>query len=73
MHVSTELVNQQYLHLSPFIEIGGCKQIGGGDGVADTPAEKEANYGTALQSFEILRYNYKDIFISSFVFIMYNC
>jgi len=24
---------------------GGCKQIGGGDGVADTPAEKEANYG----------------------------
>jgi hypothetical protein len=24
---------------------GGCRQIGGGDGVADTPAEKEANYG----------------------------
>lgn len=24
---------------------GGCKEIGGGDGVADTPAEKEANYG----------------------------
>jgi len=24
---------------------GGCREIGGGDGVADTPAEKEANYG----------------------------
>jgi len=24
---------------------GGCRGIGGGDGVADTPAEKEANYG----------------------------
>jgi len=24
---------------------GGCFQIGGGDGVDDTPAEKEANYG----------------------------
>lgn len=24
---------------------GGCHQIGGGDGVADTPAEKQANYG----------------------------
>jgi len=24
---------------------GGCRQIGGGDGVTDTPAEKEANYG----------------------------
>jgi len=24
---------------------GGCRQIGGGDGVDDTPAEKEANYG----------------------------
>jgi len=24
---------------------GGCNQFGGGDGVADTPAEKEANYG----------------------------
>lgn len=24
---------------------GGCRQIGGGDGVEDTPAEKEANYG----------------------------
>lgn len=23
---------------------GGCREIGGGDGVADTPAEKEANY-----------------------------
>lgn len=24
---------------------GGCREIGGGDGVDDTPAEKEANYG----------------------------
>lgn len=24
---------------------GGCTEIGGGDGVADTPAEKQANYG----------------------------
>jgi hypothetical protein len=24
---------------------GGCRQFGGGDGVDDTPAEKEANYG----------------------------
>jgi hypothetical protein len=24
---------------------GGCREFGGGDGVADTPAEKEANYG----------------------------
>jgi len=24
---------------------GGCREIGGGDGVADTPAEKQANYG----------------------------
>jgi hypothetical protein len=24
---------------------GGCREIGGGDGVTDTPAEKEANYG----------------------------
>jgi len=24
---------------------GGCREIGGGDGVKDTPAEKEANYG----------------------------
>jgi len=24
---------------------GGCRQFGGGDGVADTPAEKQANYG----------------------------
>jgi hypothetical protein len=24
---------------------GGCREVGGGDGVADTPAEKEANYG----------------------------
>jgi len=24
---------------------GGCREIGGGDGVADTPPEKEANYG----------------------------
>jgi len=24
---------------------GGCHEFGGGDGVADTPAEKEANYG----------------------------
>lgn len=24
---------------------GGCREIGGGDGVADTPAEKSANYG----------------------------
>jgi len=24
---------------------GGCREFGGGDGVSDTPAEKEANYG----------------------------
>jgi hypothetical protein len=24
---------------------GGCREFGGGDGVTDTPAEKEANYG----------------------------
>eukprot|EP00604_Paraphysomonas_vestita_P004277 CAMPEP_0174825180 /NCGR_PEP_ID=MMETSP1107-20130205/42505_1 /TAXON_ID=36770 /ORGANISM="Paraphysomonas vestita, Strain GFlagA" /LENGTH=283 /DNA_ID=CAMNT_0016056553 /DNA_START=900 /DNA_END=1751 /DNA_ORIENTATION=- len=24
---------------------GGCREVGGGDGVSDTPAEKEANYG----------------------------
>ena len=24
---------------------GGCRGIGGGDGVQDTPAEKQANYG----------------------------
>jgi len=24
---------------------GGCRELGGGDGVDDTPAEKEANYG----------------------------
>jgi hypothetical protein len=24
---------------------GGCREIGGGDGVADNPAEKQANYG----------------------------
>jgi len=24
---------------------GGCSEIGGGDGVSDTPAEKQANYG----------------------------
>jgi hypothetical protein len=24
---------------------GGCREIGGGDGVSDTPPEKEANYG----------------------------
>jgi hypothetical protein len=29
---------------------GGCREIGGGDGVADTPSEKEANYGTPPES-----------------------